>query len=336
MTPPVIEARGLTKRYGDVSAVDDVSLRIEAGEIYALLGLNGAGKTTTIRMLLGMVRPTGGSVAVLGTALRPGTKAVWSRVGYLVETPAAYPELTVIENLAVAARLRGLRGGHHVSDVIDRLGLDPYAHRRARTLSLGNAQRLGLAKALLHKPDLLILDEPANGLDPAGVAEIRDLLLDLSLMHGVTVLLSSHILTEVARLATRIGVIQFGSPIDPWIGASAAVESKNCRHLSVVRPPCYDTLPLTVEQVSPAAGDPVRFLDVIEHLPTARALRLRVRGCTEVTVTAAVTAPFTVLSASVTSPHPNGFEATDLLIWVLCTPGTAGSADSGTLTGWQN
>ncbi|WP_346137280.1 hypothetical protein [Lentzea roselyniae] len=132
------------------------------------------------------------------------------------------------------------------------------------------------------------------------------------------------------------GTVQFGSPIDPWIGASAAVESKNCRHLSVVRPPCYDTLPLTVEQVSPAAGDPVRFLDVIEHLPTARALRLRVRGCTEVTVTAAVTAPFTVLSASVTSPHPNGFEATDLLIWVLCTPGAAGSADSGTLTGWQN
>lgn len=128
------------------------------------------------------------------------------------------------------------------------------------------------------------------------------------------------------------GTVQFGSPIDPWVGASPSIESKNCRHPSVVRPPCYDTLPLSVEQVSPPAGDPIRFLDVIEHLPTARALRLRVRGCTEVTATASVTAPFTVLSASVTSPHPDGFEATELLVWVLYTPGAAGSADSGTLT----
>ncbi|GAA3685253.1 hypothetical protein GCM10022267_85040 [Lentzea roselyniae] len=128
------------------------------------------------------------------------------------------------------------------------------------------------------------------------------------------------------------GTVQFGSPIDPWVGASPSIESKNCRHPSVVRPPCYDTLPLTVEQVSPAVGDPIRFLDVIEHLPTARALRLRVRGCTEVTATASVTAPFTVLSASVTSPHPAGFETTELLVWVLYTPGAAGSSDSGTLT----
>ena len=210
MTAPAIVADGLTKRYGEVAAVDDVSLRIDAGEIYALLGLNGAGKTTTIRMLLGMVRPTSGSVTVLGGAVRPGAHEMWSRVGYLVETPAAYPELTVTENLMVAARLRGLHGRRHVDDVMERLRLASYARQRARTLSLGNAQRLGLAKALLHEPELLILDEPANGLDPAGVAEIRDLLLELSLEHGVTVLLSSHILTEVARLATRIGVIDHG------------------------------------------------------------------------------------------------------------------------------
>ncbi|MFS8097465.1 ABC transporter ATP-binding protein [Lentzea alba] len=207
---PVIHARGLTKRYPNVTAVDDLSLRITAGEIYALLGLNGAGKTTTIRMLLGMVRPSSGTVEVLGTQVRPGAHAPWSRVGYLVETPAAYPELTVRENLAVAARLRGLTGGHHVDEVIERLLLTAYAGRRAGTLSLGNAQRLGLAKALLHKPELLILDEPANGLDPAGVAEIRDLLHELSREHGVSVVLSSHILSEVARLATRIGVIHGG------------------------------------------------------------------------------------------------------------------------------
>lgn len=207
---PVIDARGLTKSYGDVTAVDDLSLRISAGEVYSLLGLNGAGKTTTIRMLLGMVRPTSGTVAVLGSAVRPGAQAAWSRVGYLVETPAAYPELTVRENLTVAARLRGLTGPRHVDEVVERLRLTTYAGRRARTLSLGNAQRLGLAKALLHRPDLLILDEPANGLDPAGVAEVRDLLRESSRQHGVTVLLSSHILTEVARLATRIGVIHHG------------------------------------------------------------------------------------------------------------------------------
>lgn len=210
MDTAVIETRNLVKRYGDVVAVDDVSLRIVPGEIYALLGLNGAGKTTTIRMLLGMVRPTEGNVTVLGSAVKPGVHAMWSRVGYLVETPAAYPDLTVVENLTVAARLRGLRGTREVDDVIDRLKLTSYARQRARTLSLGNAQRLGLAKALLHQPELLVLDEPANGLDPAGVVEIRDLLMELNQQHGVTVLLSSHILTEVARLATRVGVIDQG------------------------------------------------------------------------------------------------------------------------------
>ncbi|MEU0796760.1 ABC transporter ATP-binding protein [Amycolatopsis sp. NPDC005961] len=211
-----IAATELTKRHRDVVAVDRLSLCVPPGEIYALLGLNGAGKTTTIRMLLGMVRPTSGSVSLLGTPVRPAARAVWSRVGYLVETPAAYPKLTVAENLAVAARLRGL-GDAPVKEVIARLGLEPYATRRARTLSLGNAQRLGLAKALLHRPELLVLDEPANGLDPAGVAEIRALLHDLS-REGVTVLLSSHILTEVARLAGRIGVLDRGRLV--WEGAT--------------------------------------------------------------------------------------------------------------------
>jgi len=128
------------------------------------------------------------------------------------------------------------------------------------------------------------------------------------------------------------GTVTFGSPIEPWVGASPQIESKDCRHPSVVRPPCYDTLPLTVEQVAPVPGDPLQFLDVVELLPTARALRLRVRGCRTVIATAAVTAPFTVLSASVTSPEPDGFDVTDMLVWVLFTPGAAGSSESGTLT----
>ncbi len=230
-----IDASCLTKRYGDVLAVDQVSLRVDPGEVYALLGLNGAGKTTTIRMLLGMVRPTTGTVSLFGERVRPGARGVWSRVGYLVETPAAYPELTVVENLAVAARLRGLTDRRRaVREVISRLGLGPYADQRVRTLSLGNAQRLGLAKALIHRPDLLILDEPANGLDPAGVAEVRGLLHDLAHEQGVTVLLSSHILTEVARLATRIGVIDRGCLVREF-GAGELAEQARPRLTVAVR-----------------------------------------------------------------------------------------------------
>ena len=231
MPTTAIDASGLTKRYGDVIAVGNLSLTVVPGEIYALLGLNGAGKTTTIRMLLGMVRPSGGRVSLLGSRVQPRNRAMWSRVGYLVETPAAYPDLTVTENLRVAARLRGLSGDQAVSAVISRLGLTGYAGHRARTLSLGNAQRLGLAKALIHRPDLLILDEPANGLDPAGVAEIRTLLHDLAHDHGMAVLLSSHILTEVARLATRIGVLDRGRLV--WDGDTAALVAQARPRLSV-------------------------------------------------------------------------------------------------------
>ena len=209
MTRPVIGMTAVSKRFGEVLAVDEVSVRVERGEIYALLGLNGAGKTTLIRMLLGMVRPTGGAVALFGSSVSTGAHAAWARVGYLVETPAAYPELTVRENLELVRRWRRLADPGAVDEALERLGLVPYAHRRARTLSLGNAQRLGLAKALLHRPELLILDEPANGLDPAGVVEVRDLLHELA-RRGTTVFLSSHVLAEVARLATRIGIIHDG------------------------------------------------------------------------------------------------------------------------------
>lgn len=205
-----VEATGLVKRYREVTAVDRVSLRVHPGEVYALLGLNGAGKTTIIRMLLGMVTPTAGSVTVFGEPVQPGTRAVWSRVGYLVERAGAYPELTVRENLELVRRLRRLPDRGRVAQVIERLGLAGYANRRARGLSLGNAQRLALAKALIGQPELLVLDEPANALDPAGVVEVRQLLRELAEHHRVAVLLSSHVLAEVARLATRIGIIHEG------------------------------------------------------------------------------------------------------------------------------
>ena len=205
-----IETENLVKRYGDVIAVDGLSLRVARGEIYAFLGLNGAGKTTTIRLLLGMVKPTAGEARVLGTRIRAGERRPWRSVGYMVETPDAYPELTVRENLEAMRRLRPDTAPHAVGRAIERLGLSAYADLRAGTLSHGNAQRLGLAKALLHDPKLLILDEPANGLDPAGIVEIRNLLIGLAREQGVTVFMSSHILGEVSRLAQRIGIIHRG------------------------------------------------------------------------------------------------------------------------------
>ena len=209
MTAP-IQTQDLGKRYGDVRAVEHLSLRVDEGEIYAFLGLNGAGKTTTIRMLLGMIKPTSGYARVLQTRVRLGSSEPWASVGYLVEAPRCYPELTVYENLEVARRLHPGTAPRAVGQIIERMGLAAYADRRAGTLSQGNVQRLGLAKALVHSPKLILLDEPANGLDPAGIVEIREFLLELTREQGVTVFMSSHILAEVSRLARRIGIIHNG------------------------------------------------------------------------------------------------------------------------------
>ncbi|MBN1290055.1 MAG: ABC transporter ATP-binding protein [Actinobacteria bacterium] len=212
----VVSTDRLTKAFGDVLAVDRLSLEVGAGEIYGFLGLNGAGKTTTIRMLLGMIRPTGGSADVFGNTVGPNAHELWSRVGYLVEMPYSYPQLTVKENLEVIRRLRLMDDPNAVDRVMDLMALTKYADRRTRTLSQGNEQRLGIARAIIHEPELLILDEPANGLDPAGVVEIRELLKRLSRERGVTVFMSSHILAEVARLATRIGIIHEGRLLEEF------------------------------------------------------------------------------------------------------------------------
>jgi ABC-2 type transport system ATP-binding protein len=226
-----IETNGLSKSYRSVRAVDSVNLRVKPGEIYGFIGLNGAGKTTTIRALLGMIRPTAGSVQVLGQPVGPNGSGPWRQIGHLVEAPAAYPELTVVENLEIARRLQDIRDKHATSHIIEQLGLAPYAHRKAGILSTGNLQRLGLARALLHNPKLLILDEPANGLDPAGVVEIRELLARLAREQGVTVFMSSHILTEVDRLANRIGIIHKGRLIEEL--DAAKMEELRSRRLEI-------------------------------------------------------------------------------------------------------
>jgi ABC-type multidrug transport system ATPase subunit len=208
-----IATRTLSKHYHDVKAVDGLDLDVRRGEVYGFLGRNGAGKTTTIRMLLGLIRPTGGEVEIFGRRIVPGETEVFGKVGYLVETATAYPNLSVRENLDIQRRLTGSPKAA-VAEAITLLRLEEYADRRAGRLSLGNKQRLALARALLHSPDLLVLDEPGNALDPAGIVEIRELLRKLATERGVTVFMSSHILPEVAHLADRIGIVHEGRLIE--------------------------------------------------------------------------------------------------------------------------
>ena len=204
----VIETRALTKRYADaIVAVDDLELRVRRGEVYGFLGPNGAGKTTTLRMLLGLVRPTSGEAAVLG--LPPGSPDGLARIGALVEAPALYPFLSGRDNLRVLARYAGV-ADDRVEAVLAEVGLTARAGDRAATYSLGMKQRLGVAGALLKDPELLILDEPSNGLDPAGIAEMRSFIRSLGRGRR-TVLLSSHLMGEVEQVTDRVGVIRDGS-----------------------------------------------------------------------------------------------------------------------------
>jgi ABC-2 type transport system ATP-binding protein len=209
----IIITENLTKYYGKVHAVDSLSINIKKGEIYGFLGLNGAGKTTTIRMLLGIIRPTSGVSYLNGKKVHAGNHQLWNNVGYLVEIPYAYPDLTVYENLEIIRRLRFISNSDSVEAVMEKLKLTPYSDRLAKNLSQGNAQRLGIAKAVIHNPDILILDEPANGLDPAGIVEIREMLRELAFKKGVTIFISSHILGEISKFATRIGIIHEGKLI---------------------------------------------------------------------------------------------------------------------------
>jgi ABC-type multidrug transport system ATPase subunit len=209
MTRYMIETRRLTRRFGARLAVDDLNLQAPEAGIYGFLGPNGAGKTTAIRMLLGLIRPDAGEVHLFGEPLAANRRTLMRRVGALVEAPSLYPHLTGRENLEVTRRMLGAPRAliDHALEVV-KLSRD--ADRRVREYSLGMRQRLGLALALLNRPELLILDEPTNGLDPAGIHEMRDLLRRLPAEFGVTVFLSSHLLSEVEQTASHIGIIHEG------------------------------------------------------------------------------------------------------------------------------
>jgi len=207
-----LEARGLSRAFGKTTAVDGVDIQIVPGEIHALVGLNGAGKTTLMRLLLGMVHADAGTAVVHGHEVATCTPDDWARVGHLIEAPFAYPELTVTENIVAAARLHLLgRADAELAarQAVTALALTQWAGRRARVLSLGNRQRLGLACALVHRPSVLVLDEPTNGLDPRGVLVVRKALRDAA-ERDAAVLVSSHHLDEVARIAHRITVMHRG------------------------------------------------------------------------------------------------------------------------------
>ncbi len=204
---------GLRHRFDDLPVLRDVDLAVATGEVHALIGFNGAGKSTLMRAALGMLRPSAGSVTIDGTDVDRAPAELWRGVGHVIDSPFVYPELTVRENLWAAARLHGIppgEAGGAADRVIAALEVEPWAARRAGTLSQGNRQRVGLASALVHRPRLLVLDEPTNALDPSGVVLLRELLLGAA-REGAAVLVSSHHLDEVARIADRVSVIHAGA-----------------------------------------------------------------------------------------------------------------------------
>ena len=219
----------LSKSYGEKEAVCDLTLEIRRGEIFGLLGPNGAGKTTTMKMLLGLTAPTSGEIKIWGKSLHGNEKKILPRIGSLIESPGFYPNLTGTENLRIFAALRGVPNNHAIEDALNLVGL-PYKDKKLFSqYSLGMKQRLAIALAIMHDPELLILDEPINGLDPIGIAEVRSFIRDLCNERGKTILISSHILSEIALLADDIGIIDHGALLEEE--SLEELETKSSKHI---------------------------------------------------------------------------------------------------------
>lgn len=212
MNEMMIETRNLTKKYKGTRAVDALNLAIPRGEIYGFLGPNGAGKTTTIRMLLGLIRPSSGVVQIFGQDLKRDRIKILRRVGSLVEYPSYYGHLNAVENLETIRRILNVPKTR-IDEVLHTVGLTKDAKRHVKGYSLGMKQRLGIAAALLGSPELLILDEPTNGLDPSGILEIRELIKKMPQEQGITVLVSSHLLSEIEQMASSVGIVNQGKMI---------------------------------------------------------------------------------------------------------------------------
>ena len=229
MTKYIIETKNLTKQYGAQKSVADLNIHVQRGRIYGLLGRNGAGKTTTMKMLLGLTNPSSGAVMIWGKPLQGNEKKLLPRIGSLIESPGFYPNLTGTENLRIFATLRGVPGPGAIKNALDLVGL-PYKDKKLFSqYSLGMKQRLAIALAVMHDPELLILDEPINGLDPIGIAEVRSFIRSLCEERGKTILISSHILSEIALLADDIGIIDHGILLEEE--TLAQLEKKSSRHV---------------------------------------------------------------------------------------------------------
>ncbi len=225
----IIETKNLTKQYGSQKSVDSLNIHVKKSRIYGLLGRNGAGKTTTMKMLLGLTKPTSGEVKIWGRPLHGNEKSLLPRIGSLIESPGFYPNLTGYENLKIFAALRGIADQRAVSDALELVSLPTRDKKLFSQYSLGMKQRLAIALAVMHDPELLILDEPINGLDPIGIAEVRNFIRELCDAKGKTILISSHILSEIALLADDIGIIDRGLLLEEE--SLAELEAKSSRHV---------------------------------------------------------------------------------------------------------
>lgn len=211
MMSPVIQVAGLTKHFKEAKAVDDLSFSVKEGDIYGFLGQNGAGKSTTLRMLLTLIEPSAGTINIFGMNLQSHRREILKQVGAVIESPDVYDYLSAYDNIALFAKMSGRKiGKSRLMEQLELVGLADRAQSKVKTYSQGMKQRLGIAIALVHDPRLIILDEPTNGLDPQGIADIRNLILDLSRHHGKTILVSSHLLSEIELIANRMLIIDRG------------------------------------------------------------------------------------------------------------------------------
>ena len=233
MAENVLELRSLTKRYGNNVAVNRADLSIAQGEIYGLFGLNGAGKTTIIRMISAQTIPTAGEIVLFGATGERALSRMRARTGVMVETPSFYPYLSALDNLEYYRLQRGIPGKHVAEEALESVGLANTGKKKFKHFSLGMKQRLGLGLALMNRPDLLLLDEPINGLDPEGIVEFRNILLDLSRQRQTTILISSHILPELSNLATCYGFIDKGVMLEEISAKALREKCRACLELQV-------------------------------------------------------------------------------------------------------
>ena len=228
----LLETENITKRYGPIVAVDHVSIRLKQGEIYGLIGRNGAGKTTLLKMLAGLAKPTEGSFTLFGESDEK-TSRMRDRVGVLIETPGLYPNLNAMGNMRIMAMIVGENDDLYLQELLEDVGLGGIGNRKVKAFSMGMKQRLGIAMSLVGHPDILLLDEPINGLDPQGIVEVRELISRLNKERNITILISSHILEELSKIVTRYGIIHNGRIIDQF---SQAELLRRCQERIEIRP----------------------------------------------------------------------------------------------------